>query len=299
MLSYGDVDGDQISLRTQADIEEMFRSCPGNLRGVFRLTAGNASSNLGARVSSFASRVAQGGKHVAEEAIVLSVRGASYLEHHWNNSPPEAAVTAPVADVTGDAVGNDRSRRLIAPPPPAAAEVSEKKKKEEEKKNEKKKEEEDGNEEQEKEAEFSFVDRIAVTGKHIAEEALVLGVRGVSYVEHRWHTANQEKNDRAEVLLPAAEVSAPAAEVSVPAAEVFSKPAPPATPPKPLVLCDSWVHFVPTPPAPLLSEEEKKKERLLGELRAMGFSDQLRNEAALVSANYSLEDAVATLLGDM
>ena len=312
VLSYRDNDGDWISLRTQADVDEMFRCFPSSVGNMIRLQASSVPGAV-ARIKSLAARVAKDSKQAAEEAIVLGVRGASYVEHRWNNSPAEAAVTAPVAAAAADASSN--ASPLTAASPSDTAVTGEK-------------------QEEEEEGSSSFVEKIAETGKQIAEtgkqiaeEALVLGVRGVSYVEHKWNSAGRI----APAVLEEYEEENKEEEAALESAEKQAEPKK-AEPPKPVIMSDSWVNLpspttvaaapapvpaAPVPaapkqvqlkapavhkvavPAPAVPAASDKLERLLAELHGMGFTDRERNVAALLKSRNSIEDAVASLLGDL
>jgi len=295
VLSYRDGDGDWISLRTQADLDEMFRSAPNSDSNVIRLQAVSGPGAV-ARLRSLAARVATNSKQAAEEAIVLGVRGASYVEHRWNNAPGEAAVTAPVAAAAPEASSN-AAPVSVTSPSDAATEKAHK-----------------NTEETEEDDEPSFVTKIAETGKQIAEEALVLGVRGVSYVEHKWNSAgriapavlDEEKRDDAEAAKPEppkpvvmsdswVNVPSSSSPSASPPSSVSAAPIPAA--PKPVQLKAPAVHKVAVP-APIPAPSDKL-ERLVAELHGMGFTDRERNVAALLKSRNSIEDAVASLLGDL
>jgi len=295
VLSYRDNDGDWISLRTQADLDEMFRSGPDRESNVIRLQATSGPGAV-ARLKSLAARVAKDSKQAAEEAIVLGVRGASYVEHRWNNAPAAAAVTAPVAAAAPEASSNAAPVSATSPPSTVTESAH------------------DEEEQEEEEDEPSFVTKIAETGKHIAEEALVLGVRGVSYVEHKWNSAGRiapavlsdEEEEEARVEEGKAEEKAAPKHVvmsdswvNMPSPVVAPVPAAPVPValPMPVQLKAPAVHKVAVPaPVPAPSD---KLEKLLAELHGMGFTDRERNMAALLKSRNSIEDAVASLLGDL
>lgn len=119
MLSDGparqDNEGDHITVRTEADLEEMLRTTRRDASGLVRLHATRPrSDNLveAARphirvarryAASAADLVAKEAKKVAEEAIVLGVRGVSFVEDQWqrcsfgSDAPNDAAAVPLVA----------------------------------------------------------------------------------------------------------------------------------------------------------------------------------------------------------
>ncbi len=184
VFCYRDKENDLISLRTQADLDEFFRSNPAPQDDIYRLTTFKGRDSI-------TTRVAKTSKQIAEEAIVLGVRGATWAESKWNGSGPvqiAAPVTAPV-----EPPALETSTTAVESPvgsPSANSNIK------------------------------SIAVKIAESGKQLAEEALVLGVRGVSYVEHQWNT------------------SAPAPVAAAAAAAPESVPVSPAPP----AMSESWVN---------------------------------------------------------
>jgi hypothetical protein len=280
LLCYRDRENDLISLRTPADLEEFFRTAPVE-DNIYRLVTSKGRDTVMATASAAGARVAQTGKQLAEEAIVLGVRGVSYVEQKWNTTNAPAVPAAPVTP----------SEPPMTPDSPQSQspEVAH-------------------NDENNNGPVKSFVTKIAEGGKQLAEEALVLGVRGVSYVEHQWgaHAA-----------------AAPAAVPVQTEMQAFSvPPASPASVPT-SGLSDSWVNVeqsvasaprsqqlpTPVPVSPvehLLIELVRTKKyiykfvlNLLCLQDAMGFRDRESNIVALEQSKNNVEDAVACLLGDI
>lgn len=127
-----------------------------------------------------------------------------------------------------------------------------------------------------------------VAVKKVAEEALVLGVRGYSLAYDSIYPGTPSSCEETKPLeLPAV----PAPIIEAPAAAAVQVPASAVT------LADE----VPPPAAPLSAEFVKIEsnpdvERLLNELQNMGFSERERNRAFLLQNNMDIAATVAMLL---
>eukprot|EP01084_Bolivina_argentea_P218748 371142_1 len=111
---------------------------------------------------------------MAEEAIVLGVRGSSYVQNKWKQaqSPPASPKK------------EKKNVWVKTPPAPQGAQ------------------EQPVSEEEEEERD-SFGNKIVKGAKSVAEEALVLGVRGYSYIDNEWQTrSNNASEDEAAPLNP-------------------------------------------------------------------------------------------------
>jgi hypothetical protein len=250
LFCYRDQENDLISLRTQADLDEYFRSVQPGQDGIFRLQTTKVRDSIPARV-------AKTSKQIAEEAIVLGVRGASWAGHKWNGSGAVPAVEAEQAPVVtpGTPPVSETSVPVESGSPPSPGSNNNASSK-------------------------SLVVKIAEGGKQLAEEALVLGVRGVSYVEHQWHGGSPALQE-----IKSEQPQQPAA-------------VPPAASSSPMT--ESWVNVeqsvASAPPAQQVVVSQI--DGLVNELVAMGFSDREQNLRALQRCNNNVEDAVASLLGD-
>jgi len=140
VLYYADPEGDACAIRTDADVQEMLRLSAG--ANLIKLSANMANTcavrphvqsacNMACNAASTAAVEA---KKVAEEAIVLGVRGVSYAQDQWVRiqSPepakeePEkqpflkkAAEEAIVLGVRGYSYASDQIGRLYPPAPEA------------------------------------------------------------------------------------------------------------------------------------------------------------------------------------
>lgn len=184
---YYSFDGDNIALRTDADIAEMLRVLQPE-KNTFQLFCF-------ASEQSFTETLLTKGKNLTEEAIVLGVRGRSYVENKFRHSPSaneKSAAPAPESTPTSAPLSN------------ASA---------------------DAEEQPEESAIVNGAKKVARGVKQCAEEVAVLGVRGYSYMEHELNrSSSSQNNSEAEAEL---EVVSP----SISSSWVQVEEAPPAAPP--------------------------------------------------------------------
>lgn len=373
VLCYKDNTGELITLRTQADLDEMWRICARESDGSIRLlsfghtasaasaAAADAKRAVGAAVDAaqpVLQRVATGAKKAAEEAIVLGVRAYSSLSDK-PGAPTTAAPALEKSGSNGNVNSNNSKVDVLASSPslssaPSASTTAT--------------------------ADQSIGSRIIGATKQAAEELLVLGVRGASYVENQLSSSGDSNSNApkpeeqpaaaepapvpaaAPVVVPAPAPDVPAVPAAAPAEQssigaigsrIFgvtrqaaeellvlgvrgasyvenrlshsnedlssSPPAvagvipPPVATAAPVVvdnapLSSSWVNVAPAsaapaPPAvPSVASSASsvvpdfELERKLQDLSAMGFKDEALNRATLIKFNLDLEKTVEDLL---
>ena len=196
---------------------------------------------------SFAASVVQEGKKLAEEAIVLGVRGSSYVQSRFHRSSEELEAPASEFSKSPPSADSDQTPLIAAPAPNEANPLM------------------DG------------AKKVARGVKGAAEEVLVLGVRGYSYMEQELARSASNASEDMEPL-------------------VLDQEDP--------IMTSSWVNVEnvdeiksesPVSAAPIIAVDPELQVNLV-ELSAMGFGDEELNKTVLMRNKNSLEAAITELL---